>query len=854
MIVEFTPLSIVDAHPLFTTLEALGPVGPRGPAGPQGLPGLPGTPGSTGTQGPAGPAGAAGLQGLAGPTGTPGATGPQGVPGVVGATGAPGAPGATGATGTAGSTGATGAIGPTGPIGAVNGEDARLATASLGVTPIASGTVSGVARFVLPTLATISGVVERVDVAVSIAQTAEFFVCSVNADGTLNLLNSVAIKLAAGVNAVPVDVPISAGNVVGILCNSGIYYTPNAGTVAIWQVTGAITTNTPKIVGGLHRLEFGVKISGEVLGGVHVLRNRTTALETDFGQLEQIGVIPDIAAPVVASPGFTWFQPVASARTGRVRKFQVASTVAQTAQIVVVTLNADGSLTTVSSTPVDVGIGLTTVALDIPISAGQYIGYYPPAGGMRYISGVGLGGWRTTGLTATSTAKIVIGAGAFSLQFGFVIGTGVNGDVNWLVTRALSPSGGDPAGLNGLTGNVPADATLAFAAARAAHPHPYVPQGVFSVTSLPHSGTGFWGPGRVSVNGRRVLLPTRQQPTNLQLALRTGLLSEIGSGAPLVVLGDSIAQGSGATSPDKHWLSLVTSFANLYGSPGDEPVLNMLAASALPFVGITTTGTMTMGANGPVAASMVLAAGASCSFSGAYESVDVFYTQDVGAGTLAFAFNGAAAYKTVACAGALETDKTTWSAATGGSVTGQAALGTYTITATGGPVEITGLLRLGAKAAGSAPRLVTFRAARSGYTLANFTAPSITSMLKQAAFAGTGKPHVIIALGTNDAFAVAPSLAKTRMLDLISLLKAGGATRISALPPVRPSSAWAYPAGSSYDAAIGALTAAYREQGVRIIPTHAIDFIAEGLTTDGVHPNDAGNERMAQVVVEALAV
>ncbi len=832
MIVEFTPLSIIDASPLFTTLEALGPVGPRGPTGLQGLPGLPG---STGPQGPSGPTGAAGPQGLVGPTGSTGATGPQG------------------ATGVTGTTGATGAIGPTGPVGAVNGEDARLAAASLGVTPIASGTVSGAARFLLPTPATISGVVERVDVAVSIAQTAEFFVCSVNGDGTLNLLSLVAIKLAAGINAVPVDLPISVGNVVGILCNSGLYYAPNAGTAPLWQVNGAITTNTPKIVGGSHRLEFGVKISGEVLGGVHVLRNRTAALEADFGQLEQIGVIPDVAAPVVASPGFTWFQSVPSARTGRVRKFQVASTVAQTAQIVVVNLNADGSLTTVSSTPVDVGIGLTTVALDIPISAGQYIGYYPPAGGMRYISGVGLGGWRTTGLTATSTTKIIAGAGAFSLQFGFVIGTGVNGDVNWLVTRALSPAGGDPAGLNGLTGNVPADATAAFAAARAAHPHPYVPQGVYSVTSLPNIGTGFWGPGRVSINGRRVLLPTRPQPTNLHLALRASLLSEIGSAAPLVVLGDSITQGAGATSADKHWLSLLTGFANLYGSPGDEPVHNMLAASAHPFFGITTAGTVTMGPNGPVAASMVLAAGASCSFSGAYQSIDVFYTQDVSAGTLAFAFNGAAAYKTVACAGPLELDRATWSASTGGSLTGQAAVGIYTITATGGPVEITGLMRLAAKAAGSPPRLVTFRAARSGYTLANFTAPSITSMLKQAAFAGTGKPHVIIALGTNDAFSVAPSLVKSRMLDLIGLLKAGGVTRISALPPVRPSSTWAYPVGSSYDAAVGALTAAYREQGVRIIPTNAIDFISENLTTDGVHPNDAGNERMAQVVAETLA-
>ena len=38
-----------------------------------------------------------------------------------------------------------------------------------------------------------------------------------------------------------------------------------------------------------------------------------------------------------------------------------------------------------------------------------------------------------------------------------------------------------------------------------------------------------------------------------------------------------------------------------------------------------------------------------------------------------------------------------------------------------------------------------------------------------------------------------------------------------------------------------------------LIPANAVDWVAEGLTGDGVHPNDLGYERMAQIVVEALA-
>jgi Collagen triple helix repeat (20 copies) len=918
MIVELTPLAIIDASPLFTTLEVLGPVGPKGAPGPQGLPGLTGSTGAQGSVGPAGATGPQGLPGLQGTAGAPGATGltgatgPQGLPGLTGATGAAGAIGLSGpqglpgtagpagaagpvgpqgltgtagpagaagltgaqgavgaagpagpqgpqgAIGATGATGATGPIGIVGPVGAVSGEDARMATAIIGVTPVASGTVSnsGTGRYILSTPATISGVVERVDVAVAVTQTAEFSVCSVNGDGTLNVLSLVTLKLAAGVNSVPVDLPISAGNVIGIWCQVGIYYSAVAGAAPLWSTPGPVATNTTKSVAGGLRLEFGAKLSGEVLGGVHALRNRTTALETDFGQLDPIGVVPDIAATQVTAAGTTWMLPVPTARSGRIRKFQVASTIAQTAQVVVANLNTDGTMTLASATPVAVAAGLNTIAVDIPVSAGQYVGYYPPSGGLRYTLGTGLGAYYTGGLVGTNTPKSVAVGGSFSLQFGCIVGTGVNGDVNWLVTRALNPSSSDPAGLSLLAGTVPADATAAFAAARLAHPTPYVPQGVYNVTALPNAGTGFWGPGRVSVNGRRVFLPTQPQTTSLLLQLRASLLSEIGNGAPLVLIGDSISRGGGATAPDKHWLSLFTSFVNLFGSPRDEPVISQLIASTFPFFGITTAGTVTQGGNGPVGASMVLAAGAACSFTGAYESIDLFYTQDTGAGTLAFSFNGAAAYKTVACAGALEPDKTTWSAAAGASLTGQAASGTYTITATGGPVEITGLMRLGAKAAGTAPRLVTFRAARDSFLLSDFTTPRVASVIKQAAFANptaAAKPFVLIALGTNDGLAVAPALVKSRALALVASLRAAGVSRMAAVLPTRPSTAWVYPAGSSYDAAIGALTEAYQGQGVPLIPANAVDWVAEGLTGDGIHPNDLGYERMAQIVVEALA-
>jgi hypothetical protein len=252
----------------------------------------------------------------------------------------------------------------------------------------------------------------------------------------------------------------------------------------------------------------------------------------------------------------------------------------------------------------------------------------------------------------------------------------------------------------------------------------------------------------------------------------------------------------------------------------------------------------------------VLAAGATCSFGNAYESVDVFYTQDAGQGSLAFSYNGAAAYKTVACAGANELDKWSGSTVTGPSATGQAAWGTYTLTAVGGPVEITGIMRLGLKVANTPPRLVTFRAARDGLQFPDYTAARVASVIKQAAFAGgTKPPFVLIALGTNDMGSVAPATVKSRALALIASLRTAGVTRLAAIMPTRPApvAAFTYPAGSSYDAAIGALTDAYAAQAVPVIASNSVDWTAEGLTNDGVHPNDAGYDRLAQVVIEALA-
>lgn len=389
-----------------------------------------------------------------------------------------------------------------------------------------------------------------------------------------------------------------------------------------------------------------------------------------------------------------------------------------------------------------------------------------------------------------------------------------------------------------------ADATSIFVSGRAAHPAPYVRPGTFSLTSIPNSGGGFWGPGKVSVNSQRFFLPTKPQPVNLYGGLRSAFAEHINANDVLTVVGDSIAQYAFATVGAKHWFNLLTRFIN-FGIALDEPVATTFTPSG--FYGVTLGGTVTNGTAGPVAYSIILAAGASMTFTGAYEQVDVFYQQGSGAGTLDFAYNGGAAFKTINADGATELDKYS-----GPTSTGQTASGTYTITASIASVEITGLIRLGVKVAGSPPRLRTSRAASSGYKFTHFTAPALASIIKQAAYAG-GKLVPIIALGTNDAVDANPAQLLINAKVMLDTFEAAGVDRVLAILPIRVSSAWPTVA-AGYDGTVGALRDLYRERGVQVIPVDSRDFLGEGLLQDGLHPNDNGHDLIAQIFVENALV
>jgi hypothetical protein len=378
----------------------------------------------------------------------------------------------------------------------------------------------------------------------------------------------------------------------------------------------------------------------------------------------------------------------------------------------------------------------------------------------------------------------------------------------------------------------------------------YKGNGSYALTSIPNQGEGLHGPGRIALNGRPYFIPRSRGKPDLAHAFRAAFAYEIANNIPVVVFGDSITWLSWAVSWKSTWLSLLASYVN-QGSPSDEAMLCAVADYLLPQHGITVTGSTSVGTTGPLGESLVMQPGAALNFAGAYEQIDVFYNKASSAGSLVFAFNGTG-FKTVNCSGAAELDKYS-----GPSLTGQIASGTYTITCTGAPVEITGIDRLGVKVAGSLPRARFIRNAHGSYNFGHFVGAKITSMVKQAAAYSAKKPTVILALGINERNTVGPTgytALLVRVQQTLTDLNAAGVTRIFAMMPLRtsgPAETTAFITGLSYDNLIGGLQEVYRSNNIPMINLSALDLGASGdLYSDGIHPLDSGHYRMTQELLE----
>jgi hypothetical protein len=749
-----------------------------------------------------------------------------------------------------------------------------------------------------------AGRLSTVSVFVAGAQTGTLCLLTKNGSNQFTLVASKVVTLATGLNALTWSQAVAAGQYLGLYApgngvgsNKGVKYASAGGAgLNNYYVSGlpatdsastALGTNTLLSLGWSFAQGLGTRLTAvedtqatesgaaaAVAAEITRATNAEAALQAQItGSNVSQGQSPAVHLSFGLADGYTAIPGTPISASGKLASVSVYSSGAQAGKLCLLTKNGANQFTLVASKDVTLINGLNTLAWSYAITAGQYIGVYAagPGGGGNHgveyatTGGPGLNNYYLSGVAATNTASSALGTNSlFAIGWTFALGLGTR--VTALEDALASPPA--PASLTaagiGLldaadkTGAT--DATAVFAAAVAAHPAPYVPPGIFAVTALASGGAGFWGPGKVYVNGVRYPLPARPSKTTLHHKLRSGFGRLAGTGSPLVLIGDSLSAHFTASVLGKHWFNQLEDFLNIDSAPGSEPSTVVVrnddgtTGETAAFYGLTVSGGSN-GTRGPVGKSVILAAGDYIELTGAYSEVDAFYQQQSGAGHILFSYNGGAAYKDVDASGATTLDKYT-----GPSATGQTASGTYRLTASGGPVEITGILRHAPTlSTGGTPRPIRcMRAAYGGYTGSNFTDARIDSIIAQATSAAGGpNPEYIMAPFTNDMLfgsAPRPATYEGNLNRMIARVQATTPSRVSLLTPPRPRfSSWGsyLTAGQDFDTFLAIAQKVGASTGCPVLSLDTVDFDAEGLFgADHLHWNDAGNDRVFDIFAE----
>ncbi len=698
--------------------------------------------------------------------------------------------------------------------------------------------------------------VTGLSVAMSADGVVRIVVSKLEDDSTLSNVGIVSqtFNALAGVSTISgLEISKPAGCVIGIQAVSGGYplYTtgiiPNGGSR--WHSAAIPTSHTAKTVTTTNGIQWSAVLTGEVT----IKARRTDAQGTAIGKGALVGWSSIVASGTNTPANYSTVQQVSAAADSYITGIQVGAGASATATVFAVKMNADNTIADIkNATPITLINGVANLATSIALPAG-----YRPAitgGAYKYQANNNPTGLRVhlkSGVMAIGDT--LIDSASHRFEVNFTVESGLTADAHRAIALASQAGGNTGLGLLSAADNTGVlDATAILSAAAVAHPFPYVPPGTFAVTAIPNNGKGFWGPGKVIVNGVLMSTPEKPEFGSRFLKLRAALMPQIATNSCVIINGDSISNGAYATNPRTNHVGRLTHFANM-GIALDEAVLvnfdNADTSGGNAFHGLTFSNpsTPTYGTGGPVGKSLILQPAQVLTLSAAaHEKLDLTY-QGVSGGQLAFAYNGT-------------TYATVYTAATGNDVlaalgsTGQTGSGTYTITNTGSvAIEVTSLMRFGVKVAGSPPRLYVCRMAHGSYTMASFTVSRMQSMLRIATAVAGGANHLVIpALGTNDAVGTNLDYGQMRQatLDYAGRWVTAGVPVANILPimPWR----WASYGTSNFQNELGGIRQAYRELGVRrVIQTDAFDFVSEGLASDG-HPNDAGFIAEFNAMVAAL--
>ncbi|MGK5043354.1 phage tail protein [Janthinobacterium sp. GB1R12] len=382
-------------------------------------------------------------------------------------------------------------------------------------------------------------------------------------------------------------------------------------------------------------------------------------------------------------------------------------------------------------------------------------------------------------------------------------------------------------------------------------PVAYVPGGKFRVDDT-FRINGLWGPGELSVNGHRVRLPSQPRRESLISAVTAKLAGSSWTSGTMLLVADSIGEGYGASGVEHTWFDMLQKMLNVYVGNGSDPEITNLSD---PWrYGLTYAGNYAIGTAGPVQRSLILQDGASVAFHGAYQYVDVLYEQAPGHGVLTMRRNGVP-YRTIDTAGAVQNDVCTFPSDLSGI---GPATDLYTLTASGGPVELTGIWRL---VNTDQPAVFASRCALSAQSTQLFSQDKVIDSVvrhSRALNGKTGKPIIFVAICINNAndskpdAGTMPEVYEAQLGKMLARYLNSDAYVI-AIGGITPSAEWGS-VRANYPAIAAAQKRVCEHYGVPLIAMDAFDWVRDGtVLADGLHPNDKGQVLMLDLVLDFLA-
>jgi hypothetical protein len=309
---------------------------------------------------------------------------------------------------------------PTSALQTVTKEYSDSSVASAGAstvygitTPVSASTFSTGYSYTTSPAVPSTGTITAVQVYARSTGTIIVYTAQLNSTNNLTLLTQLAPLTVSSTGLVTftgLNLPISSGQYVGFYSSSAMFDTASGSSIQGWYVSGLLGT-AQAVTQDNNQLEanytLSIPLAPTVAGHTTTLSTHAAAISTLQGFVGMNSTY-GVATPATGSTfsgGYSFVSNIPVATSGTIISAQIYAGAANSVTVFTATLNSTNNMTLVNSqATATLAVGLNTVTLSIPVTAGQYVGVYAASSTLKYISGSSPVGWYVNSLVGTGTA------------------------------------------------------------------------------------------------------------------------------------------------------------------------------------------------------------------------------------------------------------------------------------------------------------------------------------------------------------------------------------------------------------------------------------------------------------------